>query len=80
MRIKASREGYKGENIIITDIEADSERVYVEMGEHKGWADISYKIVEDGVYNQSVKNISLPYIIIGRDVYSVDSFHTWEQE
>ena len=76
MRVVASREGYNGENILITDIEED--RVFVEVGEFKQWVSISYRIVEDGVYNQSVKNIALPYIVINRDVYSIDSFHTWD--
>lgn len=78
MRVIASREGYNGENIMITVVEES--RVYVEMGEHKGWADVSYKIEKDGTYNQSVKDMDLPYIIIGKDIYSVNTFHTWGED
>lgn len=76
MRVIASREGYTGENILITNTEGN--RVFVELGEEKGWVTVSYQIVEDGVYNQSVKDIELPYIVLGQDVYSIDSFHTWQ--
>lgn len=85
MQVIASIEGYNGESILIKDLDTESDEngVFVEVtkgdkGIFKGWLRVSYKMVEDGTYNQSVHTIPLPYIVIGRDVYSIEDFHYWD--
>jgi len=71
----ASREGYQGEQLQIHKIENNA--VYMTVGNERKWYKISYEIVQDGIYNQSVRKIRLPYIVYKKDVYSLDSFHDW---
>lgn len=74
----ASLEGYKGENIIVRDIDEIKGRIYLEIGDFEGWVRVQYEIVPDGTYNQSVMDIDLPYIVVDKNVYSLSEFKIWD--
>lgn len=76
----ASIEGKNGENIMIRDIDNEQEAVYLEVGKFKGWVRVHYDVMEDGTYNQSVKDIDLPYIVVDKNVYSVSEFKIWDKD
>lgn len=89
MQVIASIEGYQGESILIKDVETEQALdggVFVEVTSlegnklFEGWLKVLYEIVPDGTYNQSVNTIELPYILIGKDVYSIAKFHVWDTE
>ena len=71
----ASREGFNGERMMIHKMEDNA--VYMTVDEDRKWYKISYEIVPDGTYENSVKRISLPYILHENHAYSLDSFHDW---
>lgn len=78
--IIASRESYDGEQMLVHQIETreNGTFLYMTVGDTKTWYMVTYRIVPDGTYNQSVQNIQLPYIVVGNNVYSIDSFYEWE--
>lgn len=73
--IIASRDGYSGEKILVHKV--DKGAVYMTIDKTRNWYPLSYEVVPDGTYNQSVKGMALPYVICDRDVYSIDSFFDW---
>jgi len=77
----ASLSGHGGERLLIHTVKGNEVYMTIEEGEdtETDWHKLSYKIVEDGVYNQSVKNISLPYIVYKNNVYSINDFHEWKR-
>lgn len=73
----ASREGYNKEQLHIHDVSGN--KVYMSVDTERDWYKLHYEIVPDGYYNQSVKSISLPYIVYQNDVYSIDTFRDWSR-
>jgi len=77
----ASLSGYGGERLLMHSVKGSKVYMTIEdEGDKKtDWFELRYKIVNDGVYNQSVKNIPLPYIVYKKDVYSINDFHEWKR-
>lgn len=77
LAVIASLEGVNGEQIMAHKVEED--QVLITVENTREWCRLHYEVVEDGTYNQSVKNIKLPYIVVNDNVYSIDDFHDWKK-